>query len=121
MVEQMGKYGRYAKCTTEGCKGTVDKSANTADNCPRCSSPLKDKGAFLGCSAYPKCSFSVDTKAWANAKKDDLKCAKCGRLMVERRGANGPFLSCVGYPECKQTQPSPRAKKGPFPKKETRK
>ncbi len=33
----------------------------------------------------------------------DIKCEKCGELMVKKWGRNGPFLACPGYPECKNT------------------
>ena len=31
-------------------------------------------------------------------------CEKCGRDMVIKRGRNGRFLACPGYPECKNTK-----------------
>jgi DNA topoisomerase-1 len=33
----------------------------------------------------------------------DIKCEKCGKLMVIKWGRNGKFLACPGYPECKNT------------------
>ncbi|GAA0783291.1 type I DNA topoisomerase [Hathewaya limosa] len=35
----------------------------------------------------------------------DVKCDKCGRFMVIKRGRYGNFLACPGYPECKNTKP----------------
>ncbi|QCX32260.1 type I DNA topoisomerase [Caloramator sp. E03] len=35
----------------------------------------------------------------------DVKCDKCGRNMVIKRGKFGKFLACPGYPECKNTKP----------------
>ncbi len=35
----------------------------------------------------------------------DVKCDKCGRLMVYKYGRYGKFLACPGYPECKNTKP----------------
>lgn len=35
----------------------------------------------------------------------DVKCDKCGRNMVVKRGRFGKFLACPGYPECKNTKP----------------
>lgn len=32
-------------------------------------------------------------------------CPRCGRPMAVRRGRNGDFLGCLGYPECKGTRP----------------
>ena len=33
-----------------------------------------------------------------------IVCEKCGRDMVIKRGRNGRFLACPGYPECKNTK-----------------
>ncbi|MDT8716434.1 type I DNA topoisomerase [Clostridium sp. 19966] len=35
----------------------------------------------------------------------DVKCDKCGRMMVIKQGRFGEFLACPGYPECKNTKP----------------
>lgn len=35
----------------------------------------------------------------------DIKCEKCGKFMVIKRGRFGKFLACPGYPECKNTKP----------------
>ncbi|KPU43922.1 DNA topoisomerase 1 [Oxobacter pfennigii] len=35
----------------------------------------------------------------------DIKCEKCGRFMVIKKGRFGKFLACPGYPECKHTKP----------------
>ena len=35
----------------------------------------------------------------------DVKCEKCGRMMVYKFGRYGKFLACPGYPECKNTKP----------------
>lgn len=35
----------------------------------------------------------------------DIKCEKCGRNMVIKKGKYGKFLACPGYPECKNTKP----------------
>ena len=38
-------------------------------------------------------------------KVSDVKCEKCGRMMVNKRGRYGEFLACPGYPECKNAKP----------------
>ena len=35
----------------------------------------------------------------------DVKCEKCGRMMVYKFGRYGKFLACPGYPECKNAKP----------------
>lgn len=32
-------------------------------------------------------------------------CPQCGRPMATRKGRNGAFLGCTGYPECRGTKP----------------
>ncbi len=34
----------------------------------------------------------------------DVKCDKCGRMMVYKMGKYGKFLACPGYPECKNAK-----------------
>jgi DNA topoisomerase I len=89
-------------------------------------------GEFLGCSAYPKCGFTADFShdsrgnivvqgtepaaagqedadqalAAVAAKNGDtgLRCPKCDKELIVRRGRMGEFLGCSGYPKCKFTQ-----------------
>lgn len=35
----------------------------------------------------------------------DVKCEKCGRMMVIKQGRFGKFLACPGFPECRNTKP----------------
>ncbi len=35
----------------------------------------------------------------------DVRCEKCGRLMVYKTGKYGKFLACPGFPECRNTKP----------------
>ncbi len=35
----------------------------------------------------------------------DVKCEKCGRLMVYKMGRYGRFLACPGFPECRNAKP----------------
>ncbi len=38
-------------------------------------------------------------------EQSDVKCEKCGRMMVIKYGRYGKFLACPGYPECKNAKP----------------
>lgn len=57
--------------------------------------------------------FSEDLeKAFANVEKvkikdevSDVKCEKCGAMMVYKEGRFGRFLACPNYPTCKNTKP----------------
>ena len=35
----------------------------------------------------------------------DVKCEKCGRMMVYKYGRYGKFLACPGFPECRNVKP----------------
>ena len=37
----------------------------------------------------------------AQEEKTDLKCPKCGELIVKKVGKRGPFYACSGFPKCK--------------------
>ena len=39
------------------------------------------------------------------AKETDIKCPKCGHLMVVRSGRYGDFLGCSNFPKCKTVMP----------------
>ncbi len=42
----------------------------------------------------------------------DLDCPSCGKKLHIKVGKNGPFLACVGYPECKYSRNYTRDEKG---------
>ena len=46
----------------------------------------------------------------------DVKCEKCGRMMVYKFGRYGKFLACPGYPECKNAKPIVETISEPCPK-----
>ncbi|SKA92119.1 DNA topoisomerase I [Caloramator quimbayensis] len=46
----------------------------------------------------------------------DIKCDKCGKYMVIKKGKFGKFLACPGYPECKNTKPLLEEIEAPCPK-----
>ena len=46
----------------------------------------------------------------------DIKCEKCGRFMVIKKGRFGKFLACPGYPECKNAKPLLEELEVPCPK-----
>lgn len=41
----------------------------------------------------------------APPRVSDVKCEKCGRLMVIKEGRFGEFLACPGFPECRNAKP----------------
>lgn len=44
-------------------------------------------------------------KMRAEPEKTDIKCEKCGHMMVIREGKYGKFLGCSNFPACKNIQP----------------
>lgn len=36
--------------------------------------------------------------------KDEYTCPKCGKRLVERKGKNGKFIGCTGFPNCRYTR-----------------
>ncbi len=45
------------------------------------------------------------TKKDLTEKETDEKCDKCGKPMIIKTGRYGQFLSCTGYPDCKNAKP----------------
>ena len=41
----------------------------------------------------------------APVEVSNVKCEKCGRMMVYKQGRYGKFLACPGFPECRNTKP----------------
>jgi DNA topoisomerase-1 len=119
-------YGPFAR-DLEAAKGGMRKvkSVPAGVRCPRCGAELVVRwgknGEFLGCSAYPECGFTGDfsrdsrgrlvlkgeeamAAAGPGGAATGLKCPKCQKELVVRRGRLGEFLGCSGYPGCKFTQ-----------------
>ncbi len=67
------------------------------ETCPKCGSNLKIRfgryGPFIGCSSYPKCSFTKDLST-DNQEEAAQICPKCGELMELKKGRFGFYLKC---------------------------
>jgi DNA helicase-4 len=76
-------------------------------NCPRCKKGFllkragKDGNAFLGCSNYPGCDYSLRHIEILNKQK---KCGTCSGYMIVRKGPRGKFYGCTNYPNCNNTE-----------------
>lgn len=68
------------------------------EECVKCSSPMRKMqgkfGEFISCSAYPKCKYIKQNKAW-------FKCPKCEGDVLERKWRGGTLWGCGNYPKCK--------------------
>ena len=90
--------------------------------CDQCGKPMtvrrrkRDGSAFLGCTGYPKCrnvrqlpgAGEQAASAPAPLEVTGAVCDQCGKPMAVRQNRWGsPFLSCTGYPKCKNAKPMP--------------
>jgi DNA topoisomerase-3 len=48
--------------------------------------------------------FGLGERKSQRAGKTGPPCPECGKPMIQRTSARGPFLGCSGYPTCKHTQ-----------------
>ncbi len=71
-------------------------------------------GWFLGCADYPECKNTRDLGPDGNGplagtppRETGIECDKCGKPMVIKTGRFGEFISCTGYPACKNSRPVP--------------
>jgi DNA topoisomerase-1 len=84
--------------------------------CPTCKEGsllvrLGKAGSFVGCSAYPTCTFTSGFERDAQGKITlqetptnkllDIICPQCNHPLQQRIGRYGPFVSCSQYPTCK--------------------
>ena len=89
-------------------------SEAAVEECGLCGKPMVIKvgryGAFLACTGYPACKNTKDLGEDDGERDEqepdavDETCEKCGKPMALRRGRFGPFLSCTGYPACKNSR-----------------
>lgn len=98
----------------------------TSAVCDKCGHPMVIrhtlKGAFLACSAYPKCrnikSIQLKDDGSFEIQKPvvlDEKCPVCGQNLMERHGRFGKFIACAGYPACRYVKPKSTGLKCPEP------
>ena len=98
----------------EARKGMEQESE---EKCDKCGDNMIVKwgryGRFLGCANYPECKnikplSTDDTTVASEPETTDTECDKCGKPMVIRTSrAGGKFLSCSGYPKCRNAKPIP--------------
>ena len=50
-------------------------------------------------------NFNAYVSPKQEPEKTDIKCEKCGHIMVVREGKFGKFLGCSNFPSCKNIQP----------------
>lgn len=81
------------------------------ENCPDCGKPLSirlgKRDRFIGCTAYPECSYTraLTEQAEEASQAADLiegrTCPDCSGPLKMRYGKFGKFIGCSNYPKCK--------------------
>jgi len=109
----------YPECKTTMPLGKDGKAApepeETNMKCDKCGAPLIKKvgfrgKAYLACKNYPTCktTYNIDRNGnkviKAEPEKTDIKCEKCGSMMLKRKGKRGEFLTCSAFPKCRNLQ-----------------
>jgi len=104
-------------CDAQGAPLKLVKEEDIKETCEACGSPMtvkrKGRRAFLGCSNYPACrntrplpeGIRIESKPQPPPQEAGFPCEKCGRPMVIRSGRRGKFLSCSGFPRCRNAKP----------------
>jgi len=142
MVIRDSRNGQFLGCSGyPECKTTIPlgrdgkplpEPEETDMKCDKCGAPLIKKIGFRGkqylaCKNYPECktTYNIDKNGNKVLKpepeKTDIKCEKCGSMMLKRIGKRGPFLTCSAFPKCRNLQwiKEPKEPKAPkAPKKE---
>ncbi len=129
MILRRSKSGPFLGCSGyPECRGTrpcddsgvplkvVEEDELTAP-CEQCGGTMgvkwKGRRAFLGCKNYPTCKHATSLPPGVHVRKKPgpppedtgVPCEKCRRPMVIRVGKRGKFLSCSGFPKCRNAKP----------------
>ena len=124
MIIKTGRYGKFLACSgfpqchnIKSIKKDSDQSQGDNkeleelkekykdEKCDKCGSDMIVRmgkfGAFLGCSAYPKCKNIKNIEKDGETEKDII-CPVCGTgKIVKKFSRRGIFYACNNYPKCK--------------------
>ncbi len=122
MVKREGRFGTFFTCEgAPDCPTTMNLGPSgqpvvtalpTKNKCPKCEKQfllLKESKVgkkYVQCPDS-KCKFIADSDEKGNPIKlpdTGISCEKCGSPMVVRTSWRGPFLSCSGYPKCRNAK-----------------
>ena len=85
--------------------GVPEPAEELCGNCPDCGASLVRRkgryGEFLGCTAFPRCRYTLDLNAEVAEMPAEMVCPECGSPLRERKGRFGRFLGCSRYPACR--------------------
>ena len=93
----------------------VPSVVETEHVCEKCGKPMAlrqgSRGAFLGCTGYPKCRNTHARRRPGQARRRRSRSRSSARSAAARwassRAAAAPFLGCLNYPKCRSTAPIP--------------
>jgi DNA topoisomerase-1 len=124
MMVRMSRMGEFLGCSGfPECKtalplgkdGKVIVQNEELDmKCDKCGSPLIKKAGFRG-KTYIVCKntecnakYTLDKEGNKVFKPEpeitDIKCEKCGAVMLKRMSKRGEFLTCSAFPKCRNLQ-----------------
>ncbi len=122
MVRKEGRFGTFFTCEdAPKCPTTMNLGADgkpvvtalpTQNECPKCEKTKlllkfsKVNKPYVQCPDA-KCKYIADADDKGNIVKPPdtgIACEKCGNPMVIRTSWRGPFLSCTGYPKCRNAK-----------------
>ncbi|MCZ2343790.1 MAG: type I DNA topoisomerase [Bacteroidales bacterium] len=122
MVKRTGRFGVFYTCSgAPNCPALMNENAEgkptvtalpTQNPCPKCEKTkllLKFNKAgkpYIQCPDT-KCKYIADSDEKGNPVQPPdtgIFCEKCNSPMVIRTSWRGPFLSCSGYPKCRNAK-----------------
>ncbi len=123
MVRKEGRFGVFFTCEgAPDCPTTMNLADDgvtvrvtalpTKHPCPKCAKTKlllkerRDGKKYLQCPDA-KCKYAVDADEAGNPvipPDTGIACEKCGKPMIIRTSWRGPFLSCTGYPGCRNAK-----------------
>ena len=120
-----GFYEGFSESLTLAERASEERTLTDVE-CEECGSLMDVRlgkyGQFLSCSNYPDCRNTKDFRRedgkiviqerTGPEVCEDVSCEKCGKPMVVKKGRYGEFLSCSGYPECKNSKHFERGEDG---------
>lgn len=123
--------------TQENVKRSDVTQEKIDEKCPECNGDLSirlgKRGRFIGCTAYPECSYTRNVNSDKQDEPEileDRACPDCTKPLLIKHGKYGKFIGCTGYPDCKYMEPlekpkdtkveCPKCKKGNILKRKSR-
>jgi DNA topoisomerase-1 len=121
MVKKEGRFGVFFTCQgAPDCPTLMNLNADGKPTvsaipspmpCPRCGKAVLLKTArngnkYLNCTDK-KCGYAADALENGEPKPvpdTGISCEKCNQKMVVKVSWRGPFLSCSGYPQCRNAK-----------------